>query len=509
MSRKLLLLAHPCPGTWTDHYIRAFRAQHEVVVAGLPPTPERLAKHGREGAADIAERPDVETDLATDFDPRRELGSWEPDLVVGISGIGGEALYSGVAELPWPSAFIAIDTWQCLLDYRQALTYDFVFAAQREFVPLLRAAGSRHVHWLPLAADPAEHFPADAEPDHDIAFAGGFRHPVHARRAALLEALQAEHDVHVAEACYGAALSEAFARGRVAFNHCAVRELNMRIFEVPAMGRPLLTNADAETNGLFDLFEEGEHLFAYDSKAALLRIAGAVLSDEGRRKRVAEAGRELVLSRHTYDHRVRELLDRVDTLLPEPGRPRTEARAPRPSDWLPRVPGRVVDLGMGFGMTRIGMRRSGAEEFAGIAWTPDELRRLGARYDESACWPAEPREAFDVAAFDAAVAPIDLEAGLQWCRAALVAGGSLIVTAPVEHWEAAGAGGEPGPIDTWLQHHDFHLRRMGRLTAEGRIVLEARKRTRRLSDIVSRWYAEAQPAGVDAPGVLARIPSGW
>jgi len=40
-------------------------------------------------------------------------------------------------------------------------------------------------------------------------------------------------------------------------------------------------------------------------------------------------------------------------------------------------------------------------------------------------------------------------------------------------------------------------------------VLEARKRTRRLSDIVSRWYAEAQPAGVDAPGVLARIPSGW
>jgi hypothetical protein len=68
----------------------------------------------------------------------------------------------------------------------------------------------------------------------------------------------------------GAYTCAAFARARLTFNHSAVYEPNMRIFEVLAMGGALLTNREAERNGLLDLFRDGEHLVVYNSEADLL-----------------------------------------------------------------------------------------------------------------------------------------------------------------------------------------------------------------------------------------------
>jgi hypothetical protein len=508
MSRRVLVLAHTCPSSWTDYYIGALRESCEVRVMGPEATHERLAGCGREHLRRDAIPPDYPVDFEQSFDLVRELDGWRPDLVLGVSGIGGMPLYRGIAELPWPTAYITVDTWQCLLDYRQAMQYDVAFAAQREFVPHLRATGCREAHWLALAASPAHHFPAGGEETHDIAFAGGLHDAVHAQRRELLDALRPDFSVLAESNCYGAELRSITARGRLAFNHSAVQEVNMRIFEAMAMGKPLLTSAGAESNGLLELFENGRDLWLYDSAESLHRVCAGLLADT-HRERIGRRARDLVLERHTYAHRAQTLLDTVDRVVPTYAETQRKDAEPKPADWLPRAPGRALDVGMALGVSRIAMRQRGAEEFAGIAWTAEDLRQRGGRYDDAALWPAEPRGSFDTVILGGEYIPIDYDQALAWCHAALTEGGTLLLAAQAEALEAAGIRLKSDAIEVWLQARDFLLRRIGGPLPDGRVMIQARKRTRRVRDVVATVHRRLDLDFTDVPALLERIPGGW
>ena len=78
---------------------------------------------------------------------------------------------------------------------------------------------------------------------------------------------------------------------------------SMRTFEALACGKPFLApNSDAYAR-------HGEHLAVVGSPAEALQWANRLLGAEG--SRIASAGRELVLSRHTYGHRVQTMIDAV------------------------------------------------------------------------------------------------------------------------------------------------------------------------------------------------------
>ncbi|MBI1319341.1 MAG: glycosyltransferase [Candidatus Hydrogenedens sp.] len=506
MTRRVLVLAHPCPSTWTDYYIEALRETCDARVMGPEATAAQLADLGRAGLKAI--RPDFPVDFEQSFDLVRELDGWTPDLVLGIAGVGGMPLYRGIAELPWPTAYLTVDTWQSLLDYRQAMQYDVVFAAQREFVTHLRATGCRHAQWLPLAASPAHHHPADVEETHDIAFAGSLHLDVHANRRELLDTLRPDFSVLAENGCFGEQLCELYCRGRLAFNHSAVQEVNMRIFEAMAMGRPLVTSAEAESNGLLELFEEGRDLLLYDSAASLHRVCQQSLST-GERERMGKRARDRILEAHTYAHRISTLLEAVDRLLPPHAPLPREHAAPQVVDWLPRAPGRILDVGMALGVSRIAMRQRGAEEFAGIAWTPEALRQRGGRYDETALWPAEPRGDFDTVAIGGEPLPMDYEHALAWAHASLAPGGTLLLAAHAEPLEAAGMGLSANAIEAWLQRYDFLLRRAGGPLPDGTLVIQARKRTRRVREVVAEVHRRLALDYADVPALLERIPSGW
>ena len=83
-------------------------------------------------------------------------------------------------------------------------------------------------------------------------------------------------------------------------------QLKARVFEVPASGGCLLTEASP---GLDDSYEVGREVFAFGNDEELASAIERGLSDHGLRDAVAEAGFERTRAEHTYMHRFPPILD--------------------------------------------------------------------------------------------------------------------------------------------------------------------------------------------------------
>jgi len=82
------------PYHWTSFYVKAFRERCDVVSVGPKPDESLLKEGWRSGAHDAVVPPDIEVDFVGPWDLYDLLpAGWQPDLVVGISGMGGRDLY--------------------------------------------------------------------------------------------------------------------------------------------------------------------------------------------------------------------------------------------------------------------------------------------------------------------------------------------------------------------------------------------------------------------------------
>jgi len=116
---------------------------------------------------------------------------------------------------------------------------------------------------------------------------------------------------------WGLDMYRVLARSKIALNrHIDVAEdyaNNMRLYEATGVGTLLVT--DAKRN-LADLFELGEEVVTYTSEGELVEKIRHYLADEGERARIARAGQERTLRDHTYEQRMRELVDILGRYLP-------------------------------------------------------------------------------------------------------------------------------------------------------------------------------------------------
>jgi hypothetical protein len=512
MRPRVCVLTQSNPFNWTPFYIRAFRRHCDTITVGPRLGNDMLGLLNRQELAHLIEPNDIDRDL-TSFANLHEVlpEGWRPQLVVAISG-GGIPMHLNMAALRCPAVYLSIDTWQSLLDYSEALHYDLVFTGQREFTGPMRATGSRHARWLPLGADPELHCPEAGEEDHDIAFAGGLSNDVHRERVTLLRALARNHTVLAEENAYGSEANRLFARGRVAFNHAAVRDVNMRVFEALAMNRPLLTNRDSAENGLLDMFTDGVHLAVYDGEEDLLRQAGKLLADEETRRAMAAAGRAEVLARHTYDHRVLEILATLDELRPGwrdiPGEP--APRDERIVSHLPRLPGVVIDAGMALEASKVRLRRQGVTRLIGVHRDPGRLGQRAGSYDEALPWPAADLPSqVDTVVLDGPRALGDtLRASVDAAWKALEPGGWLVARVTA-HDIALEPGLDPSVFgfSKWFKASNFHVTLL-HPCGQGGYIITVRKRTRPLRDIVLEYYIKLNMPGFDAHHIASLVPEG-
>lgn len=275
-----------------------------------------------------------------------------------------------------PRAWWAIDThlnfpW-CL---EKARGFDLVFATQRDGADRLRAEGVASAAWLPLACDPEFHRPHDVPKRYDVAFVGNvFPGP----RADLLALVRRRfRDTFVGNA-YFEDMARAYSAARTVFNRSLANDVNMRVFEALACGSLLVTN-DLADNGQEELFRDGAHLATYRDPDELLDKVAFYLAREPARERVAAAGREEALAKHTYARRMERLLRAA-----EAGLSKSTASVPasfaadhrdgsyfghaRPEllELIPRSARTVLDVGCGAGRLGEALKARQGAEVVGI-----------------------------------------------------------------------------------------------------------------------------------------------
>lgn len=88
-------------------------------------------------------------------------------------------------------------------------------------------------------------------------------------------------------------------------------DLNMRVFEATACGALLLTE---ERRCLGDFFDINKEILTFKDKNELKKRVEYYLVHEEKRKEIALVGQKRVYLEHTYEHRVREIIEEINAL---------------------------------------------------------------------------------------------------------------------------------------------------------------------------------------------------
>jgi spore maturation protein CgeB len=107
---------------------------------------------------------------------------------------------------------------------------------------------------------------------------------------------------------YYKALPIFYNRCKINFNATSLQmrqAVNQRVFDVPACGSFLLTDRQV---ALEELFEVGKEIIAFDDPEEIPDLVRFYLDSPEARNRIACRGRERVLERHTYRHRLQVIL---------------------------------------------------------------------------------------------------------------------------------------------------------------------------------------------------------
>jgi spore maturation protein CgeB len=214
--------------------------------------------------------------------------------------------------------------------------YDFVFTIQEgECLNAIRQAGAGEVHYLPMACDPGIHRPVELTAEEretwgsPVSFVGAGYHNRQQMFAALAELpfkiwgtewpecrpfdqLVQQSGRRISPEEY----NKIFNGTEVNLNlHSSTERdgvdpygdfINPRTFELASCGAFQLVDERQLLNGLF---EPGKELVTFKDLTDLKEKIEYYRAHPEERQRIAEAGRQRVLREHTYQHRVRQMLN--------------------------------------------------------------------------------------------------------------------------------------------------------------------------------------------------------
>ncbi len=308
-KRNILLAYVSYPVTTARYMEGSLNKFHNVVTCGPSIGKDIVRLWNLENMKEEVKSHDIScsNNVSTDEILKRLPHGFMPDLFLWIESVYGY-FPQGIQKLPFPTACYMIDSHLNLswhLDW--AKQFDFVFVAQKKYIPDFKNAGCRNVYWLPLGCTPGIHKKFDVEKIYDIGFVGSITKN-HVRRKMLLDKLSRYFNVHI-ERSFLEDMALTFSRSKIIFNEAIKDDLNMRVFEALSTGSLLFTDS-AKESGLADFFNDREHLVIYNDDN-IIELADYYLIHPKEREAIAERGREEVLKSHTYDHRVREMVEKI------------------------------------------------------------------------------------------------------------------------------------------------------------------------------------------------------
>lgn len=217
-----------------------------------------------------------------------------------------------IPEYLHPSAFYIVDT-HLKKPYkrirRQVWHYDYIFCAHREGAERLKRDKGVDAIWIPVGCDIDIHRNLNIERRFDIGFVGTDGKKS-IRKILLKELRKLYPNSFIGMAPY-AKLSEIYSASKIGFNYSINNDINMRYFEVMSCGAMLITNRIRD-RGSKDILKDKEHLRLYRNRKELFKLIDYYLTHDTERELISKNGYELVISRHTYKDRLRQMLEIIE-----------------------------------------------------------------------------------------------------------------------------------------------------------------------------------------------------
>lgn len=195
----------------------------------------------------------------------------------------------------------------------KAKKFDYAFFNQKD------AAEEFGGIWLPHAAEPQAYPKIEIIKKYDVGFVGHVQETPNYNGFTRVEALDrlfkefpnfyygSRHPAFPTVNLFEDAAKK-FSLSKIVFNISIKDDINMRVFETLSTGSFLLTNW---LPTLGDLFEDGKHLVTYKTLDEMVEKAKYYLEHEEEREKIAEAGYQEFINKHTYKHRVEKILSIV------------------------------------------------------------------------------------------------------------------------------------------------------------------------------------------------------
>lgn len=226
---------------------------------------------------------------------------------------GEDALYGILPykpiDIPRPNVFWHSDThmgyeWRLA----KARKTDWNFCCQKRAVEDYKKEGISNVIFMPHAVEPNAYPRIPSIKKYDICFIGHISTP---NRIEFLDrAFKEFPNFWYGQRRFEEA-AEKYCQSKIVLNHSIKDDINMRTFEVMATGSFLLTT-DIPT--LHDLFTDGVHCVMYKNYDDMVDKAKYYLEHDEERERIAKAGMEETLSKHTFKNRVTQVLEATGLL---------------------------------------------------------------------------------------------------------------------------------------------------------------------------------------------------
>lgn len=297
------------PVTTAAYFERALRKHYDVVTIG-PRIPSEVMKLWN---LENMKLPILDHQIPTDKSPDLEYiynstpEDQRPDLYFWVESVYGH-FPTNLDKLKIPKICYLIDSHLNNLSYQVewAQNFDYVFIAQKEYIPKFIEVGCKNVFWVPLGCDPEIHKTTNQQKIYDVGFVGGVIG--NDRRVSLIEKIQTEHNFYY-ERCFWDDMSRVLDSSKIVFNNAVNNDLNMRVFEALSIGSFLLSEP-TYGNGQEEFFMPGEEYGVYED-ASINNSISFYLENSELRELIAKRGKEVVLNAHTYEHRMLDIIDVV------------------------------------------------------------------------------------------------------------------------------------------------------------------------------------------------------
>lgn len=196
-----------------------------------------------------------------------------------------------------PGLVIHIATDPHVLDYtRQRELADYFFCMQTPYM-------KPNDYYLPYAYDPGSHYPMDVKKEFDACLIG-LHYPNRDRWVRILKesGLNVKYDIGPMFDEY----RELHNKSKIGLNWSSLDDLVARIWEIAAMGLPMVTN---RVTDLPTFFEEGVDYLGFDTMDEAVRSVMEIYKNPEIGKHLGENALNKVKDIHTYDARIDEVFE--------------------------------------------------------------------------------------------------------------------------------------------------------------------------------------------------------